>query len=478
MARRTALASLAILLLTAVPSAPAAPTTSPSTAPATRPAPVPRADVDALVQPLIDGEWCPGVVVGWVTPEESHVYGYGRFSAKDGRRPDGRTVFEIGSITKVFTSLLLANEVNAGRMSLDDPVQKYLPDSVKMPRKGDRPITLQDLATHTSGLPRMPNNFHPKDPSNPYADYTVDRLYEFLNACRPARAPGEAYEYSNVGVGLLGHVITREAGQDYQTLLRERITRPLGMIDTRVTLDDDLRRRLPPGHDADGAPQPNWDLAALVGAGGIRSTADDLLRFASAQLGLGHVDGDLAAAIALTHVHRTKGIPNADLGLAWHFQDGRILTHSGQTGGYHSTLMIDPQNRTAVVVLTNAGTGMIDEIGKALMERLAGKPLRPLKLPPAVRVDPKTLESYAGHYLLGLTGIMTITRDGDRLYAQIVGQPRFRIYPGSDKNFYWRVVAAKVDFETDETGKVRKLVLHQNGKDITGRRIRPEETAP
>ena len=189
MRRRTVLACLAILLLTAFRPRPPRQRHPLRTAPSTRPAHVPRADVDALVQPLIDGEWCPGVVVGWVTPEESHVYGYGRFSAKDGRRPDGRTVFEIGSITKVFTSLLLAEEVNARRMSLDDPVQKYLPDSVKMPQKGDRPITLQDLATHTSGLPRMPNNFHPKDPSNPYADYTVDRLYEFLNACQPVRAP-------------------------------------------------------------------------------------------------------------------------------------------------------------------------------------------------------------------------------------------------------------------------------------------------
>jgi hypothetical protein len=250
------------------------------------------------------------------------------------------------------------------------------------------------------------------------------------------------------------------------------------MNDTRITLDDGLRRRLAPGYDADGNPQPNWDLAALVGAGGIRSTVDDLLKFASAQLGLGKVDTGLAAAMELTHVQRAKGNPGVDLGLAWHIQDGRILTHSGQTGGYHSTLMIDPGNRTAVVVLTNAGTGIIDDTGKALMERLAGRPLRRPKLPPIVHVDPKTLDGYAGNYLLGLAGLMTVTRDGDRLYAQLIGQPRFRVYPQSDKTFYWRIVPAKVDFETDEAGKVTKLTLHQNGKDTTGRRIRLEDTAP
>src|SRR4051812_4779329 len=234
MGRRTALASLT-LLLTLIPLAQAASTSAPATAPSTQPVhEVARDDVHALVQPLIDGGWCPGVVVGWVTPAGSHVLGYGRFSEKDDRRPDGRTVYEIGSITKVFTSLLLAEMVRDGRMALDDPVQKYLPDSVKMPQKGERPITLQDLATHTSGLPRMPTNFNPKDPANPYADYTVDRLYEFLNACHPARAPGEAYEYSNVGVGLLGHVIARRAGKEYETLLRERVTRPLDMSDTRI----------------------------------------------------------------------------------------------------------------------------------------------------------------------------------------------------------------------------------------------------
>ena len=468
----------ALLFAACGPVAVSAADRSPTTAPATRPYAVAKADVDRVVQPLLDGQWCAGVVVGVLTPDGRHVYGYGRGTGTDGRPPGGDTVYEIGSASKVFTSLLLAGMVVEGKVSLDDPVQKYLPGTVKVPHRGEKPVTLEHLATHTSGLPRMPDNFKPKDPANPYADYTVGQMYEFLNGCQPARAPGEGYEYSNLGAGLLGHVVSLRAGKAYEDLLVGRIAGPLGMSDTRITLTDGMRRRLAPGHDADGSAVANWDIPTFAGAGAIRSTADDLLKFLSAQAGLTNTDPDLAKAIGLTHRRRAAAGGDTDVALGWHMNSkSGVLWHNGQTGGYHSFLAVDPASRAGVVVLANTATGVVDTAGNALMRRLLGRPLEPPPLPPTVAVDRKVLDEYAGQYLMGLGLIVTVTREEDRLYAQLTGQPRFRIYPESQKTFYWRAVAAKVDFVDGADGKVAKLVLHQNGRDMPALRMRPDKAA-
>ena len=171
-----------------------------------------------------------GIVVGVIEPSGRRVVAYGRASRNDARPLNGDTLFEIGSITKVFTSLLLADAVERGEVALTDPVGKFLPAKVRMPERGGRAITLQDLATHTSGLPRLPTNMAPKDPSNPYADYTFENLYAFLSDYQLTRDIGSQYEYSNLGGGLLGHALTLAAhATDYEALVRARVTTPLGM---------------------------------------------------------------------------------------------------------------------------------------------------------------------------------------------------------------------------------------------------------
>ena len=177
-----------------------------------------------------------GIVVGVIEPQGRRFVSYGSLQKGGTRRPDADTVFEIGSVTKVFTSLLLSDMVQRGQVSLDDPVSKYLPDGVKVPERNGRAITLVDLATHTSGLPRLPGNLHPKDPANPYADYSSEQLYEFLSTYQLPRDVGSKFEYSNLGGGLLGFALARRAGTDYESLVRSRITAPLGMKSTGITL--------------------------------------------------------------------------------------------------------------------------------------------------------------------------------------------------------------------------------------------------
>jgi CubicO group peptidase (beta-lactamase class C family) len=196
------------------------------------------ASIRDIVKPRVDSGRSAGIVAGVLDHGARRVVACG--SSGSSRPLDGDTVFEIGSVTKVFTAALLADMVARKEVSLDDPISKYLPAGMKTPTRGGRSITLGDLATQSSGLPRLPDNLAPKDPSNPYADYTVEKLYDFLSRYELTRDIGAMYEYSNLGVGLLGHLLALRAGTSYEELLTKRILQPLGMRDTAITLSPSM----------------------------------------------------------------------------------------------------------------------------------------------------------------------------------------------------------------------------------------------
>src|SRR5262245_43489768 len=239
---------------------------------------------EILIKRVYQRKQAVGIVAGVIEPNGRRVVSYGKLANGDPRTLDGDTIFEIGSVTKVFTALVLADMVNRKEVSLDDPAAKYLPENVRMPERSGKPITLLDLATHTSGLPAIPN-LKPKDPGNPYTDYSVDDLYQFLSGYELSRDPGSEFEYSNLGAGLLGHVLAYCAGTDYESLIRSRITEPLGMPDTSITLSASMKQRMATGHSLALAPVANWDLPVLPGAGALRSSANDMLTFLSAFFG-------------------------------------------------------------------------------------------------------------------------------------------------------------------------------------------------
>lgn len=427
--------------------------------------------IRAIVQPLVEQEALTGAAVGVLHDSQRETFGFGRFSARDDRRPDADTVFEIGSVSKVFTALALAEMAEAGLLGLADPVQQYLPAEVQLAKVGDAPITLADLASHASGLPRMPDNFAPADPNNPYADYNAERLLEFLKTCRPARGPGEQIEYSNLGAGLLGYVLARREDNSYERLVLDRIAKPLEITDLRVALTADMRSRLAPGHNGDGEPVANWDLDALAGAGGLRSTVKAMLDFLAANLA---PDGSpLGSALKLARQPR-HSLPGGagQIGLGWHITaDGRTCWHNGETGGYHSLIAFDPEHNTAVVVLANSASGLVDAAGFKILELLNGGEPKPIPVRKAVAVAAETLKDYIGKYELSPTFHIDIAQDGDKLYLQATDQPRFRIFAESETRFFLRVVDAVVEFRKNEAGHVDKLVLFQNGAEIPGRRV-------
>ncbi len=420
--------------------------------------------VDGFAKQMVDEGWTPGLVVGVVTPAGTKVLTYGNAGADAPVAPD--TEFEIGSISKVFTSIILAKMVGEGTVALDDPVQKYLPDGVTVPSKDGKQITLVELATHTSGLPRLPTNLAPADPHNPYADYTAEKLYAYLNSAQLVSTPGEKVAYSNLGVGLLGHALARAAGKSYEALLADVVTGPLGLTQTSVQLSQAQQQRFAQGYDADGNPAEAWNFDVLVGAGGIRSTGSDMVDFLRANM---HQKGELADAIGLTQKPRVQahGEVEGHMGLGWIIRPDGVVWHNGGTGGFHSFIGFSPQDDVGVVVLANAETPAVDKLGPAVLDVLRGKPAA-LDLPHVVDVAPAVLKTYVGTYAFSPQFKVAVTYENGRLFVQATNQPKFGIYPESPTKFFLRAVDAEVDFEKDDSGKVVALVLHQAGHTSRG----------
>ena len=419
--------------------------------------------VRAIIRARVDAKHTSGLAVGLLdadgrTRTLAHGIGAG------GRPLDEHSVFEIGSITKTFTSVVLASMVADGLVRLDQPVKELLPAGWTVPSRNGRAITLLDLATHSSGLPRMPNNFAPRDPANPYADYDSTRLRDFLAGYQLPRDVGARYEYSNVAVGLLGFALARRAGTTYERLVTDRVLRPLGMNETAITLTPAMRARLAPGHGADLAPAANWDLDALAGAGALRSTVHDMLRYLRANLD--PPKSAVGAALAATHAMRfNPGQGPMTMGLGWHRVVGpsgdTAFFHNGGTAGYRTFVGFDPAKRVGVVVLANGGRDP-DDIGQHLLD-----PKFPLWKPPAPRtaiaLAPAALDRLVGDYPLSPQFVMAVRRDGDHLTVQATNQPSFAIFPESPTKFFLKSVDAQLEFEVDSAGNATAVTLVQNG---------------
>ncbi|HUR00071.1 MAG TPA: serine hydrolase [Gemmatimonadaceae bacterium] len=431
------------------------------------------AEILAIIRQRVDDRRSAGIVVGVIDADgRQRIVSYG--DPGPGQPPlDGNSVFEIGSITKTFTSTVLAQLVQEGKVRLEDPAQKYLPATVQMPTRSGKEITLGSLAMQNSGLPRMPSNFKPADLANPYADYTVQNLYDFLSGYQLTRDPGAEFEYSNLGVGLLGHILSRVTGLSYEEMERQRVWGPLGMRNTAITFTPWMKAHLALGHDPQGQVTANWDLLALAGAGAIRSTTNDMLKFLDANL---HPErGALQRAMAFAHAGRAPA-GNIGIGLNWfiaHTGADTIIWHNGGTAGYRTFVGFNPARKIGVVLLTNSGNEGADDVGFHLLDSrlpLVPKPA-PRKERTAIDVRADVLARYAGRYQLAPNFILEVTfRDG-LLYAQATGQSIVRLWPESETSFFLKEVDAQVDFVRDAQGTTSGLVLHQNGQNIPGPRM-------
>jgi len=336
-----------------------------------------------LAAALAAGELAPvtgeGLTIGVVAHGVRRIFTYGA------AKPD--SVYEIGSITKTFTGLLLAQMVEQKKVRLDEPVRALLPPgTVSAPASGAE-IALVDLSAQRSGLPRMADNSHPADPADPYADYDAKALYAYVASHGVAMPPNPQFGYSNLGVGLLGAALAARAASSYEALLQAEVTGPLGMHDTAITLTPSMRERFAPGHDSAHAVVHPWNFNALVGCGGIRSTAGDMLTYLEAQL---HPDRasaarataegkTLPAAITASHALKGEAGPGQHIALNWFRTDETgSYWHNRATGGYSAFSLFNPEKDVAVVVLSNSSVGedgdFADDLGRHVVQRLTGRP--------------------------------------------------------------------------------------------------------
>lgn len=315
-------------------------------------------DIKAEMQARVDYGYVPGMVLGVVDASGRSFHAVGSTSLEIPRTPDNKTLFEIGSISKVFTSTLLAAMVEAGEVTLDDPVSQWLPDHVRLPTHGEGPITLRHLATHYSGLPVNPDVVLTNSPLNPFSPFGSDDLYTYLGTLTLSEPPGSTFLYSNVGMGLLGHALSQGQDQTYGDLLRERVLQPLGMKDTAL---GEERPPLLPNRAAGYAgvvDRPPFAIDVLAGAGGLLSNADDLFTFLEHALGIR--SSPLSSALASTReVQQNLGVAGSDIGLGWFISrvgNRTITMHDGATMGQSALIALDHERQIGVVALSNART--------------------------------------------------------------------------------------------------------------------------
>jgi|GEM_PF-461949 len=367
------------------------------------PTPAPAMPPIALgnLKPILDRELAPvlehgllspasgggGLVIGVMDHGKRRIFAYGT------AKPD--SIFEIGSITKTFTGLILAQMVVQKKVTLDEPIRALLPAGFVAKPAGAE-ITLVDLATQHSGLPRLPDNFKPKNPANPYADYHAQELHEFMAEHGVTKPADATFLYSNLGFGLLGYGLSLRAGVPYGQLVSTEVAGPLHMSDTGVTLSPAQRTRLIQGYDNNFEPAGPWALDVFAGAGAIKSTAADMLTYLDGNL---HPDkyasgaavdspaATLPAAVALDHQVRAKITTHGDdkIALAWFFNPKiASYSHTGGTGGYSSMIVFNPAQDRAIVTLYNrdetdpAAPRFVERVAENILQLMSGKPSVPL----------------------------------------------------------------------------------------------------
>jgi CubicO group peptidase (beta-lactamase class C family) len=416
-----------------------------------------------------------GIAVGVVSESGQRVIGYGKLSHEIDQAPDGETVFKIGSITKIFTATLLADMVESGEVQLEDPIAKFLPSSVNVPMRNGREITFLDLATHTSGLPKFPENLSPSDPNNPFADYGVEELYSFVSNYTLTCDIGTEYVYSNVGYALLGHLLSKIAGMRYEDLLISRICESLEMKRTKIRQTAEIQKNMAVGHTGNLETTPIWDSLVMEGAGALYSTAEDMLRFLDANLGI-HPTPLTPTMQKMHHPLKPSGLVELQIGLGWHVLNkhgSEILWHNGYGGGYGSFCGLDRSQNFGVVVLSNSNNNA-DDIGRHLLnsnyELIEYKPITK-RVP--ITLNPEIYENYVGAYEFSyLSMSIGVLVEGDRVFVDLGEQGKLEILPeAEDRFFLTEAEDVEITFVLDEEGTATLMKIYQDGRTYEGNKL-------
>ncbi len=326
--------------------------------------------IDAILQPFMFKSKTVGLSIGILKDGKTSFYNYGETKMGDGKTPSSKNLYEIGSITKTFTGLLLAKAVIEKKISLNDPVNKYLPKDIPVIKFGNDTLKIIHLSNHTSGLPPLPDNLDLNNNSaNPYKNYDAAKLYTFLKTAKLAQKPGAKFEYCNLGVGLLGTILEKVNKIPFEKMVTNFICAKAGMNATKQLLTKKDSALFMQGYDGNILAQGQWDFKALGAAGCLRSNAEDMLKYAA--INLSSKDEVLQQAIELAHT-LTFNQDGEKIGLNWFIREwgwGNVLFHNGGTGGYRSFLAINLKTANAVIILSNTAVSN-DNIGVEILKYL------------------------------------------------------------------------------------------------------------
>jgi CubicO group peptidase (beta-lactamase class C family) len=426
-----------------------------------------RDAVAAAVAPYFDAELLSGLVVGLYDAGRREIYGFGK--GPGGAAPDGGSLFELGTLTRVYTGLLLADAIQRREVELDAEVAGYLPPGVTVPTRDKVAITLRQLALHGSGLPPLPPSIAARvAAADPFAGYDEEALYRDLARTQLVFTPGTAIQLSSYGAGLLGFVLGKQAGTGYPRALAARVLGPLELRDTMLAVPAGAAQRRMTGTDDELAAVPPWTWGALAGAGGLVSSARDQLRLIEAQL-------DAAAGgknLPLRHQMRLAQEPQLETGvtasdnagLGWMIDgDGRYW-QSGGTAGFRAFIGFDPKTRRGVVALASTASPLVDRLGRALFALFDEAPPRPWTPPAAAQ-----LATYAGSYDFAGTKLSVVAA-GKRLYLDAPSEPRVRLLPVSEHEFWIEALQAVAIFQK-EGDKVVRVVFGIGTRQVAAPRV-------
>lgn len=462
-----------------------------------------------------------GVVAGIIRGINRYVYAHGTLNRGTIRRVSAMTVFEIGQLSSLYTTAMLSLMVQRGDVSLTDRVSAYLPDTLTVPATpAGRPILIEHLATHTSGLPRLPDNLVSDDPDDPLKGYSVELMYEFLARYADAQRDGQEpfldsddregddpfaeegnpsetedrydaeepfetedrYAYSDLGMGLLGHVLERAAGESYDDLIRELLGNPIKLANTANAPSQSMRTYLATGHDDARRPVPAWSDTTFVGGTGLRSNLHDLMTLVSANMNIIYAlpedftEDDStryhASFDSLIVARKPADAPGVETALGWKVRkDARgrdIHWLTGRTNGFYAFAAFLKDWRKGVVVLSNSSAS-VEDIGFHLLS--ARNPLAP---PPkkTVRMTEAAYTACTGTYAFSPEFTVDITYSAGKLYGQPPGQPRSELILESSGDFYLEEEDARITFVQDEMGYVSHFLFLQDGKTHRAERVR------
>ena len=386
--------------------------------------------------------------IGIVSDEKTEIFFHGR--------ADANTIFELCSVTKVFTALLLADMSVKQELSLDDPVNKYLESGSILPEE----LSLLHLATHTSGLPRSPSDFS--------MDYSQEQLYKFLSNFSFQRKAGEKFEYSNLGFGLMGHIMAAHIKTSFEWLLIDRICAPLLMNDTGITMTSEQQVRQAGGYTSDGRPVPTRELPVVYqSAGALRSTLNDMLKFLRANMD--PESTQLTDALRLTHKsYFPSAIPETRTGLAWNVTDtgvSTIIWQEGQISSHYAFIGFDQKMGLGTVILSSSGIPLTD-LGIHVLD--ARYPVRNVSPQTSVDFQPDEvyLDDFVGQYEVRPDFLITILKENGHLYSQTPGMPKLAMTPVSETEFSIKGLDIRILFFRGQDGRVTLLIVNQAGTEI------------